>query len=60
MGEHITPDVETQFANQGLTPYQGLTLSSVIEQEVSNPDDQTKVAQVFYSRLKKASCLALT
>jgi UPF0755 protein len=50
--KHLTPAVQASFANEGLTTYQGLVLSSVILQEVNKPDDQTQVAQVFLSRLK--------
>jgi UPF0755 protein len=52
MGQHLTPDVQAAFASEGLTTYQGLTLSSIVMQEVSKPSDQTQVAQVFLSRLK--------
>ena len=52
MGQHLTPDVQAAFASEGLTPYQGLTLSSIILQEVNKSSDQTQVAQVFLSRLK--------
>lgn len=40
------------LAAQGLTLHQGLTLASIVEKEVSNPDDRKKVAQVFINRLK--------
>lgn len=52
MGRHITPEVKAAFAAEGLTTYQGLTLASIIVQEVSKPTDQTQAAQVFLSRLK--------
>ncbi len=51
-GQHLTPDVQAAFAAEGLTTYQGLTLASMVDQEVSKPDDQMKAAQVFLSRLK--------
>jgi UPF0755 protein len=35
----------------GLTLYQGITLASIIQREVSSPADQKQVAQVFYTRL---------
>ncbi|HVX56280.1 MAG TPA: endolytic transglycosylase MltG [Candidatus Saccharimonadales bacterium] len=57
MGQHLTPDVQAGFAAEGLTTYQGLTLASMVEQEVNNPSDQTQVAQVFLSRLKSGSTL---
>jgi len=37
--------------------YQGLTLASIVEQEVNKPTDQTQVAQVFLSRLKSGMTL---
>lgn len=52
MGEHLTPTVQAAFAGEGLTTYQGITLASVVLQEVSKPSDQTQVAQVFLTRLK--------
>jgi UPF0755 protein len=52
MGQHLTPQVQAEFAAEGLTTYQGLTLASIVEQEVSKPSDQAQVAQVFLSRLK--------
>lgn len=52
MGEQITPEVQAAFAAQNLTVYQGITLASIILQEVNDPTDQAQVAQVFLSRLK--------
>ncbi|HYH36321.1 MAG TPA: endolytic transglycosylase MltG [Candidatus Saccharimonadales bacterium] len=52
MGQRLTPDVQAGFAAQGLTPYQGLILASVILQEVGRSTDQGQVAQVFLTRLK--------
>ena len=52
MGRQITPEVQASFASQGLTVYQGLTLASIITQEVSKAADQTQVSQVFLTRLK--------
>ncbi len=52
MGQHLTPAIQTDFANEGLSTYQGLTLASIVNQEVSKASDQTQVAQVFLSRLK--------
>lgn len=39
------------FKKQGLDLYQGITLASIIQREVSNTEDQKQVAQIFYSRL---------
>jgi len=51
MGDHLTPDVQGAFAAENLTTYQGLTLASMVEQEVG-AKDQSQAAQVFLSRLK--------
>ncbi len=53
MTSQLTLNVQQEFASEGLSTYQGLTLTSIIDQEVSNPTDQTQVAQVFLSRLKQ-------
>lgn len=45
-------DVVQSFANLGMTFHQGLTLASIVEKEVSNPEDRAMVAQVFINRLK--------
>jgi UPF0755 protein len=57
MGQRLTPSLQASFAAENLTVYQGLTLASIVQQEVSNPTDQTQVAQVFLSRLKSNSTL---
>lgn len=51
MADHLTPDVRAGFASHGLTVYQGVTLASIVEREVSAPNDRAQVAQVFFSRL---------
>lgn len=35
------------------TPYEVLTLASMIEEEAQRPEDRTKISGVFYNRLKK-------
>ena len=57
MGDHLTPDVQAAFTAEGLTTYQGLILTSIVDQEVSKPSDQPQVAQVFLTRLKNGSTL---
>jgi len=37
--------------------YQGITLASIIQREVSGTKDQSQVAQVFYSRLAQGTPL---
>jgi UPF0755 protein len=56
-GDHLTADVQAAFAAEGLPPYQGLTLASMVEQEANKPTDRAQVAQVFLSRLKAGSTL---
>jgi UPF0755 protein len=51
MGQHLTPSLQSAFASEGLTTYQGITLASIVMKEVSNPTDQSQVAQVFLKRL---------
>jgi UPF0755 protein len=56
-GQHVTPDVQAAFTAEGLTAYQGVTLASVVIQEVNKPGDMAQAAQVFMSRLKAGSLL---
>jgi UPF0755 protein len=57
MGTHLTPEVQSKFAAQNLTTYQGITLASIVEQEVSNTNDRAQAAQVFLTRLKMGMML---
>jgi UPF0755 protein len=52
MGNHLTPSIRAAFTREGLTTYQGITLASIVEQEVSNQSDRAQAAQVFLTRLK--------
>lgn len=47
-------DLANGFQKQGLTLYQGITLASIIQREVSSSDDQRQVAQIFLKRLSIA------
>jgi UPF0755 protein len=51
MQSHLTPDIRAAFAKEGLSVYQGITLASIVEQEVSRPADRAQAAQVFLKRL---------
>lgn len=48
----LTPDIRQAISQKGLTVHQGLTLASIIEQEVSdkNASDKPQVAQVLLKR----------
>jgi UPF0755 protein len=54
MQKHLTPDIREAFVKQGLTVHEGITLASIVEQEVSNGEDRKIVAQVFLTRLKQS------
>ena len=50
MATYLTPDIRAAFAKEGLSVYQGITLASIVEQEVPNDSDRQQAAQVFLSR----------
>jgi UPF0755 protein len=52
MQKHLTPDVRAAFAQQHLSVYQGITLASIVEKEVSKSTDRAQAAQVFIKRLQ--------
>lgn len=45
-------DLQSAFAAQGLTFFEGVTMASLITKEVPGSEDQKLVASVFYNRLK--------
>ncbi|MDQ2973330.1 MAG: endolytic transglycosylase MltG [bacterium] len=55
----FTTEIKSGINKQGLTLYEGLTLASIIEREVSTKsfEDQQKVAQVFLKRYKEGIAL---
>jgi len=57
MQKHLTDEVKAGFAAHGLSVYQGVTLASIVENEVSNPTDRPIVAQVFLKRLNQGMML---
>ena len=52
MNDKLTPSLRQAFVAQGLNVYQGITLASIVEKEVSRPEDRAQVAQVFLKRLR--------
>jgi peptidoglycan lytic transglycosylase G len=52
MQQHLTQNVRDGFAAQGLSVFQGVTLASIVEQEVPDQNDRNQVAQVFIKRLQ--------
>jgi UPF0755 protein len=57
MNKKLTPDMRRAFAARGLSTYEAVTLASVVENEVSKPEDRAVVAQVFLKRLKNGIAL---
>ncbi len=51
MDKHLTADIRTGFKSHNLTVYQGITLASIVEQEVTKQSDRTQAAQVFLKRI---------
>lgn len=45
-------DLVNGFKKQGLTLYEGITLASIIQREVTGEEDEKQVAGVFVNRLK--------
>ena len=46
-------DLESAYKKQGLSLYEGITLASIVQREVSGLKDQQMVAGVFYNRMEK-------
>lgn len=52
--DQVKQDLKTRY---GLNSYEALTLASVVEREVSHPEDRAKVAQVFLKRYQEGIAL---
>ncbi|OGL30596.1 hypothetical protein A3F37_01865 [Candidatus Saccharibacteria bacterium RIFCSPHIGHO2_12_FULL_41_12] len=52
LARQLTKERRQEFARQGLSTYQAITLASTVEREVSNKNDKPQVAQVFLKRQK--------
>lgn len=51
--------LEQGSAALGMTPYQVVTVASLVEREAAAPADRPKVARVIYNRLKQGTALGL-
>ena len=47
----VTPELRSGFEKQGLSLYQAVTLASIVQREAILPEEQPKIASVFYNRL---------
>lgn len=49
--QHLTEDLITGFANQGLTLQQAVTVASIVEREAIQPEESALIASVYINRL---------
>ncbi len=52
-----TEGLQAKLAARGFNLYQGITLASIVSREVTNSQDQRRVAQVFETRLERGMVL---
>lgn len=57
MQKRLTPEIRQAFTAQGLTSHRAIILASIVENEVSKPEERQQVAQVFLKRLKTGMML---
>ncbi len=50
--KRLTPEIKAGIQKQGLSVHQAVILASIVGREISNPDDQKIVAQVFLKRFR--------
>ncbi len=53
----MTPELLGKYQEIGLSPFEAVTIASIVEREVSNPDERPIVAQVFLKRYKEGIML---
>lgn len=49
--ETVTPEIQAQLQNNGLSFYQGIILASIIQRETFDDSERAMMASVFYNRL---------
>lgn len=49
--EQVSPDIQAQLQNNGLTFYQGIVLASIVQRETFDDSERAMMASVFYNRL---------
>jgi peptidoglycan lytic transglycosylase G len=57
--ERFTSDDVRRARALGVTPYQLLTVASMVEREAKSPTDRPKIAAVIYNRLRKGMLLGI-
>lgn len=55
--EQLTNEIMAGITKQGLNLYEAITLASIVQKEVSDPEVQRQVAQVFLNRLEQGMTL---
>lgn len=53
----LTADIRQEVSKQGLTLHQAVILASIVEREVTSPEDRAQAAQVFIKRIKQGTSL---
>lgn len=53
LNKRLTTEVRASIASQGLTVHQAVIMASIVGEEVSNPEEQKIVAQVFLKRFRQ-------
>jgi len=53
----LSPKWQTMVRAQGLTPYQGLILASIVQRETKNAAEMPLIASVYYNRLRRGMLL---
>jgi hypothetical protein len=50
---NVTPDLQAALAGRGLTLWEAVNLASIVQRESYTPDEQQRIAGVFYNRMAR-------
>lgn len=56
-GQRLTPSIRASIKGSGMSTYEVVTLASIVEREVSKPEDRKVVAGIFLNRLNTGMAL---